>query len=261
MTSQPTAPQPDHSPAAAPAVMAQAEQRWKCACGWYGTPSQMTVSNTLRTCPQCGASGGLIIDDAPAQPAGEVYVDYETDKDTGEVFVVAQPVVGDEPPELLPCPFANEDEQCRIEKTSMPIMVRCFSHTAWLFPDRWNKRRPAGEQPPDDDLPSHCNGCGRMYRVDVQIDNDLWERIAYPDYPKKLCGVCIVERVEQLNKHRGLNLIDNARVRTPSDRPAGVHPFGPCGYKHCDWPDGELRCNEPRLAAVPAQMNQLVEGE
>lgn len=24
------------------------------------------------------------------------------------------------------------------------------------------------------------------------------------------------------------------------------HPFGPCGYRYCDWPDGELRCNEPR---------------
>lgn len=38
------------------------ERTWKCACGWSGTPSQMTVSNTLRTCPQCGASGGLILD-------------------------------------------------------------------------------------------------------------------------------------------------------------------------------------------------------
>lgn len=27
---------------------------------------------------------------------------------------------------------------------------------------------------------------------------------------------------------------------------SSAHPFGSCGYKFCDWPDGELRCNEPR---------------
>lgn len=35
-----------------------------------------------------------------------------------------------------------------------------------------------------------------------------------------------------------------------------VHPFSPCGYKYCDWPDGELRCNEPRsfpAAPTPSQ--------
>lgn len=31
--------------------------------------------------------------------------------------------------------------------------------------------------------------------------------------------------------------------------PRIAHPFGPCGYKYCDWPDGELRCNESRAAA------------
>ncbi len=40
-----------------------AGQPWKCACGWTGTPAQMTVSNALRTCPKCGASGGLILDE------------------------------------------------------------------------------------------------------------------------------------------------------------------------------------------------------
>lgn len=38
------------------------EIAWRCACGWHGTPSQMTVSNDLRTCPDCGGSGGLILD-------------------------------------------------------------------------------------------------------------------------------------------------------------------------------------------------------
>lgn len=39
-----------------------AEHRWKCACGWSGSPSEMTVSNELRTCPECDGSGGLIPD-------------------------------------------------------------------------------------------------------------------------------------------------------------------------------------------------------
>lgn len=48
----------------APAERAEVagEWTWKCACGWSGKASQMTVSNDLRTCPQCGASGGLILD-------------------------------------------------------------------------------------------------------------------------------------------------------------------------------------------------------
>lgn len=51
----PVAPQEDAQPATS-------EHRWRCACGWAGTPSQMTVSNDLRTCPRCGTSGGLILD-------------------------------------------------------------------------------------------------------------------------------------------------------------------------------------------------------
>lgn len=38
------------------------------------------------------------------------------------------------------------------------------------------------------------------------------------------------------------------------------HPFGPCGYQYCDWPDGELRCNEPRYingAVTPPLLVEL----
>lgn len=49
-----------------------------------------------------------------------------------------------------------------------------------------------------------------------------------------------------------------ANLRTVADRPAGEHPFAPCGYKYCDWPDGELRCNE-RPAAPPHDWAQLAE--
>lgn len=55
--------------AATPVVVGEGEQAWKCACGWRGTPSQMAVSNTLRTCPQCGGSGGLVLDNASSEVA------------------------------------------------------------------------------------------------------------------------------------------------------------------------------------------------
>lgn len=37
------------------------------------------------------------------------------------------------------------------------------------------------------------------------------------------------------------------------------HPFGPCGYRYCDWPDGELRCNEPRYISGAVTPPLLVE--
>lgn len=39
-----------------------------------------------------------------------------------------------------------------------------------------------------------------------------------------------------------------------------VHPFKRCDYRFCDWPDGELRCNEPRYitgAITPPLLTEL----
>lgn len=37
------------------------EKIWKCACGWSGTKELLTSNPSgSRTCPNCGASGGLI---------------------------------------------------------------------------------------------------------------------------------------------------------------------------------------------------------
>ena len=45
-----------------------------------------------------------------------------------------------------------------------------------------------------------CQGCGRRYRVDVRVSDELWKRIQYPDWPNLLCGICIMERIEQFRE-------------------------------------------------------------
>jgi hypothetical protein len=59
------------------------------------------------------------------------------------------------------------------------------------------------------------------------------------------------------------NMVTAWRPSTPTTgagaRP--VHPFGPCGYKYCDWPDGELRCNEPRHCPPTEAAQVVVEAE
>lgn len=43
---------------------------WKCACGWRGTAGEMNDGpGGIRVCPNCGASGGLILDDDQPVPA------------------------------------------------------------------------------------------------------------------------------------------------------------------------------------------------
>lgn len=61
--------------------------------------------------------------------------------------------------------------------------------------------------PFDGDLPCRCRGCGRLYRVDIQVTTeDLWKQIA--DSPTMLCGICIIERIELLNKHAHYDLVE-----------------------------------------------------
>ena len=49
-----------------------------------------------------------------------------------------------------------------------------------------------------------CQKCGRKYKVDILIDDNLWEKIKPKGKPKGaglLCGVCIFEGIEKLNKY------------------------------------------------------------
>ena len=61
-----------------------------------------------------------------------------------------------------------------------------------------------------------CQGCGKRYKVDLIIPNDVWAKIC----PNKnsidplygsglLCGVCIMQRVEDLDEFEVINAGDN----------------------------------------------------
>jgi len=49
-----------------------------------------------------------------------------------------------------------------------------------------------------------CQDCGRRYRVDFNVPNDVWARIAQP--PNLLCGICIAERIEGLGEFNSYDL-------------------------------------------------------
>jgi len=53
--------------------------RWKCACGWSGEVVQMNINAAGgRVCPECGASGGLILGSDPYDPLpGETDSQYD----------------------------------------------------------------------------------------------------------------------------------------------------------------------------------------
>lgn len=52
-----------------------------------------------------------------------------------------------------------------------------------------------------------CQGCGRRYKVDLNVPDDLWKFIRYPDNPNLLCGICIMERIEQIDDFSCFNLV------------------------------------------------------
>lgn len=49
-----------------------------------------------------------------------------------------------------------------------------------------------------------CQRCGKKYKVDLFIPDDLWEQIKPDDKPKGgglLCGSCIMDKLESFNKY------------------------------------------------------------
>lgn len=54
-----------------------------------------------------------------------------------------------------------------------------------------------------------CQQCGKKYRVDVSVTDDLWDRIRPAGKPLGaglLCGVCIFTKIEQLGEFSVLRL-------------------------------------------------------
>lgn len=47
-----------------------------------------------------------------------------------------------------------------------------------------------------------CQCCGNLYKVDILIENKLWEKIKYIDKPRGfnlLCGSCIMKKIEKIS--------------------------------------------------------------
>lgn len=56
-----------------------------------------------------------------------------------------------------------------------------------------------------------CQGCGRLYTVDLLIPDELWERIKPEGKPQGaglLCGACIMERIEQISGYAAWKLVE-----------------------------------------------------
>ena len=65
-----------------------------------------------------------------------------------------------------------------------------------------------------------CQSCGRKYKVDLLVPNRIWEKIRPEGKPKRgglLCGICIIERVEVLNKCTYLKIGGGMALTISSD--------------------------------------------
>ena len=55
-----------------------------------------------------------------------------------------------------------------------------------------------------------CQCCGVKFRVDVNVPDELWNRIrpvGKPEGAGLLCGVCIFRRIEVLNEFSAFELV------------------------------------------------------
>ena len=60
------------------------------------------------------------------------------------------------------------------------------------------------------ELACKCQGCGNLYKIDLVIDDGLWEIIKPEGKPKGaglLCGSCIMDRLEKVLEYAVLELI------------------------------------------------------
>lgn len=58
-----------------------------------------------------------------------------------------------------------------------------------------------------------CHNCGRKYKVDILVSDDVWHRIRphknRPKYAGLLCGSCILSKIEQLGEYNSYTLVGN----------------------------------------------------
>ena len=49
-----------------------------------------------------------------------------------------------------------------------------------------------------------CQGCGKQYKVDIVVPDELWEKIKPKGKPEgggMLCGSCIMDRIEAFDNY------------------------------------------------------------
>jgi len=54
-----------------------------------------------------------------------------------------------------------------------------------------------------------CQICGRKYKVDLNIPDELWKRIKMPGI-NLLCGSCIMSRIEALGEYDALHVVSDS---------------------------------------------------
>ena len=57
-----------------------------------------------------------------------------------------------------------------------------------------------------------CQQCGKNYRVDLNIPDNIWEKIKPANKPVGaglLCGVCIMKKIEDFGKYGVINVGDD----------------------------------------------------
>lgn len=54
-----------------------------------------------------------------------------------------------------------------------------------------------------------CQECGKHYKVDILVDDDLWDKIR-PKHKKRsagmLCGICIMKKIESFDIYTAYEL-------------------------------------------------------
>lgn len=57
-----------------------------------------------------------------------------------------------------------------------------------------------------------CQGCGKRFKVDFIVPDELWEKIKPEEKPPGsglLCGSCICDRIEDRNQYDSFQLFSN----------------------------------------------------
>jgi|SRR5688500_590992 len=89
--------------------------------------------------------------------------------------------------------------RCPCEDLSGPRLDRCDAHpgidpcivrSVAIFESQWTEF--FGEQG------CQCCECGRRYRIDLNVPDEVWSQIGMPAHAGLLCGSCIIGRMEIL---------------------------------------------------------------